>query len=163
MPLLQATRNPFEHSRRGKRAACHAMFFASLFNDRAIAYRDHQGYDHHKVALSAGVQRMVRSKPPQTVMFTLTPNRALTKWSLLPPPMALVKLWCKVRSTPMSLCAIKQSARKSPRDFTPHQALRPSRWSMAAMPQWGAQWKHSVDRELRQVFSHHRCRSGKPC
>lgn len=46
--------------------------FASLFNDRAIAYRDHQGFDHHKVALSAGVQRMVRSETASSgVMFTL--------------------------------------------------------------------------------------------
>lgn len=35
--------------------------FASLFNDRAISYRVHQGYDHRGVALSAGIQRMVRS------------------------------------------------------------------------------------------------------
>ncbi|MDA9004050.1 phosphoenolpyruvate synthase [bacterium] len=35
--------------------------FASLFNDRAIAYRVHQGFDHGEVALSAGIQRMVRS------------------------------------------------------------------------------------------------------
>ena len=35
--------------------------FASLFNDRAIAYRVHQGFDHNLVALSVGVQTMVRS------------------------------------------------------------------------------------------------------
>src|SRR5690606_28399846 len=35
--------------------------YASLFNDRAIAYRVHQGFDHAQVALSACVQRMVRS------------------------------------------------------------------------------------------------------
>ena len=35
--------------------------FASLFNDRAIAYRVHQGFAHRQVALSAGIQRMVRS------------------------------------------------------------------------------------------------------
>ena len=35
--------------------------FASLFNDRAIAYRVHQGFDHENVGISAGVQRMVRS------------------------------------------------------------------------------------------------------
>ena len=35
--------------------------FASLFNDRAIAYRAHQGFVHEEVALSAGIQRMVRS------------------------------------------------------------------------------------------------------
>ena len=36
--------------------------FASLFNDRAISYRVHQGFDHELVALSAGIQRMVRSE-----------------------------------------------------------------------------------------------------
>jgi pyruvate,water dikinase len=46
--------------------------FASLFNDRAISYRVHQGFDHRLVALSAGVQRMVRSETGTAgVMFTL--------------------------------------------------------------------------------------------
>ncbi|MFM7625043.1 MAG: phosphoenolpyruvate synthase [Gammaproteobacteria bacterium] len=46
--------------------------FASLFNDRAIAYRVHQGFDHSQVALSAGIQRMVRSDLGASgVMFTL--------------------------------------------------------------------------------------------
>ncbi|MEM8982699.1 MAG: phosphoenolpyruvate synthase [Pseudomonadota bacterium] len=46
--------------------------FASLFNDRAIAYRVHQGFDHSQVALSAGIQYMVRSDVGSSgVMFTL--------------------------------------------------------------------------------------------
>ena len=46
--------------------------FASLYNDRAIAYRVHHGFDHAQVALSAGVQRMVRSDIGASgVMFTL--------------------------------------------------------------------------------------------
>ena len=46
--------------------------FASLFNDRAIAYRDHHGFDHGQVALSAGIQQMVRSDVGASgVMFTL--------------------------------------------------------------------------------------------
>ena len=46
--------------------------FASLYNDRAIAYRVHQGFTHGEVALSAGVQRMVRSDLGAAgVMFTL--------------------------------------------------------------------------------------------
>jgi len=46
--------------------------FASLFNDRAIAYRVHQGFDHSLVALSAGIQTMVRSDIGTSgVMFTL--------------------------------------------------------------------------------------------
>ncbi|MFZ5755739.1 MAG: phosphoenolpyruvate synthase [Pseudomonadota bacterium] len=46
--------------------------FASLFNDRAIAYRVHQGFDHKLVALSAGIQRMVRSETGCAgVMFSM--------------------------------------------------------------------------------------------
>jgi pyruvate, water dikinase len=46
--------------------------YASLYNDRAIAYRVHQGFDHSLVALSVGVQHMVRSDIGSAgVMFTL--------------------------------------------------------------------------------------------
>ncbi len=46
--------------------------FASLYNDRAIAYRVHQGFDHSLVALSVGIQHMVRSDIGSAgVMFTL--------------------------------------------------------------------------------------------
>ena len=46
--------------------------FASLYNDRAISYRVHQGFAHADVALSAGVQRMVRSDLGAAgVMFTI--------------------------------------------------------------------------------------------
>ncbi len=46
--------------------------FASLYNDRAIAYRVHKGFAHAEVALSAGVQRMVRSDTGASgVMFTI--------------------------------------------------------------------------------------------
>jgi pyruvate,water dikinase len=46
--------------------------FASLFNDRAISYRVHKDFEHSKVALSAGVQRMVRSDIGSSgVMFTM--------------------------------------------------------------------------------------------
>ncbi len=46
--------------------------FSSLYNDRAIAYRVHQGFEHAGVALSAGIQRMVRSETGAAgVMFTL--------------------------------------------------------------------------------------------
>ena len=52
-------------------AALHQVY-ASLFNDRAIAYRVHQGFDHAQVALSVGVQHMVRSDLAASgVMFTL--------------------------------------------------------------------------------------------
>jgi pyruvate,water dikinase len=48
------------------------QIFASIYNDRAIAYRVHHGFAHHEVALSVGVQRMVRSDEGAAgVMFTL--------------------------------------------------------------------------------------------
>lgn len=46
--------------------------FASLYNDRAIAYRVHHGFDHREIALSAGIQQMVRSDIGASgVVFTL--------------------------------------------------------------------------------------------
>ena len=59
---------------RGQKALLIAVHevYASLFNDRAIAYRVHQGFDHHSVALSVGIQHMVRSDLGASgVMFTL--------------------------------------------------------------------------------------------
>ena len=59
---------------RGAPAVLRAMHevFASLFNDRAIAYRVHQGFEHVAIALSAGVQHMVRSDLGAAgVMFTI--------------------------------------------------------------------------------------------
>jgi len=59
---------------RGEAAVLKAMHevFASLFNDRAISYRVHHNFDHNAVALSAGVQHMVRSDLGESgVMFTL--------------------------------------------------------------------------------------------
>ncbi|MGD2171711.1 MAG: phosphoenolpyruvate synthase, partial [Gammaproteobacteria bacterium] len=48
------------------------LVFASLFNDRAISYRVHQGFAHADVSLSAGVQRMVRSDLAASgVMFSI--------------------------------------------------------------------------------------------
>ena len=52
--------------------SCIHEVFASLFNDRAIAYRVHSNFDHNAVALSVGVQHMVRSDLGAAgVMFTL--------------------------------------------------------------------------------------------
>ncbi|MEO7115153.1 MAG: phosphoenolpyruvate synthase, partial [Caldimonas sp.] len=53
--------------------------FASLYNDRAISYRVHKGYAHGDVALSAGVQRMVRSDLGAAgVMFTIDTESGFT-------------------------------------------------------------------------------------
>ena len=54
--------------------------FASLYNDRAIAYRVHKGFAHADVALSAGIQRMVRSDLGASgVMFTLDTESGFDK------------------------------------------------------------------------------------
>lgn len=54
--------------------------FASLFNDRAIAYRVHHNFDHRVVSLSAGVQRMVRSESAASgVLFTLDTESGFDK------------------------------------------------------------------------------------
>jgi pyruvate,water dikinase len=56
---------------RGVLEACHKCF-ASLFTDRAISYRHHNGFDHFSVALSVGVQKMVRSDLATSgVMFSI--------------------------------------------------------------------------------------------
>ncbi len=59
---------------RGLENVKHAIkeVFASLYNDRAISYRVHKGFAHAEVALSAGIQRMVRSETGSSgVMFTM--------------------------------------------------------------------------------------------
>ncbi|MEJ2361888.1 MAG: phosphoenolpyruvate synthase [Gammaproteobacteria bacterium] len=59
---------------KGEEHLLHAIkdVFASLFNDRAIAYREHQHFDHRQVALSAGIQKMVRSDLAASgVMFSI--------------------------------------------------------------------------------------------
>ena len=54
--------------------------FASLFTDRAISYRVHQGFDHSLVSLSAGIQKMVRSDIAASgVMFTLDTESGFDK------------------------------------------------------------------------------------
>ncbi|MGB0564766.1 MAG: PEP/pyruvate-binding domain-containing protein, partial [Spirulinaceae cyanobacterium] len=56
---------------KGVLEACHKCF-ASLFTDRAISYRAHHGFDHFEVALSVGVQKMVRSDLATSgVMFSI--------------------------------------------------------------------------------------------
>jgi pyruvate,water dikinase len=71
---------------RGERAlldACRRCF-ASLFTDRAISYRDAKGFDHLKVALSIGIQMMVRSDLAGAgVMFTLDTDTGFDKIVLL--------------------------------------------------------------------------------
>lgn len=59
------------HGLKGVLESCHKCF-ASLFTDRAISYRQEKGFDHFAVALSVGVQKMVRSDLATSgVMFSI--------------------------------------------------------------------------------------------
>ena len=81
MPRSRASRKRFSIFA-GSTIFCIAVkeVFASLFNDRAIAYRVHKGFEHKIVALSAGVQRMVRSETGAAgVMFTLDTESGFDK------------------------------------------------------------------------------------
>jgi pyruvate,water dikinase len=72
--------------------------FASLFNDRAIAYRVHKGYDDSGIALSAGIQRMVRSETGSAgVMFTMDTESGFDGVVFILAPMDWVKPWYRVR------------------------------------------------------------------
>lgn len=87
--------------------------FASLFNDRAISYRVHRGYDHRGVALSAGVQRMVRSDLASSgVMFSIDTESGFDRWCLSLPHGALVKWSCRVRLTRMSFTCTNRHWRR---------------------------------------------------
>ncbi len=70
--------------------------FASLYNDRAISYRVHQGFEHKGVALSAGIQRMVRSDVAASgVMFTLDTESGFDQVVFITSSWGWVKWWYK--------------------------------------------------------------------
>ena len=72
--------------------------FASLYNDRAIAYRVHQGFAHADVALSAGVQRMVRSdRGASGVMFTMDTESGFDGVVFITSSYGLGKPWSRGR------------------------------------------------------------------
>ncbi|MDX2270457.1 MAG: phosphoenolpyruvate synthase [Cyanobacteriota bacterium] len=71
------------HGVEGVWQACHRCF-ASLFTDRAISYRQIKGFDHLEVALSVGVQKMVRSDLAASgVMFSLDPETGFRQTVLI--------------------------------------------------------------------------------
>lgn len=87
--------------------ACRACF-ASLFNDRAIVYRARNGYDDMKVALSVGVQQMVRSdRGCAGVMFTLDPESGFPRVIRIEGAWGLGELVVKGQVTPDSYTVFK--------------------------------------------------------
>jgi pyruvate, water dikinase len=95
---------------RGEAAVLAAVreVFASLYNDRAIAYRVHQGFDHGRVALSVGVQHMVRSDEGSSgVMFTLDTESGFRDVVLLTGSWGLGEMVVQGAVNPDEICLYK--------------------------------------------------------
>ena len=116
------------------RARIHEVF-ASLYNDRAISYRVHQGFIHAEVALSAGIQIMVRSDLATSgVMFTLDTESGFRDAVFITASTGWVKPWCRARSIPTSSTS---TSRPWLRGMTPSCAVivapRRLKWFTATM------------------------------
>jgi pyruvate,water dikinase len=86
--------------------------FASLFNDRAIAYRAHHGFDHDAVALSVGIQQMVRSDLGASgVMFTLDTDSGFRDVVLITSSYGLGETIVQGAVNPDEFCVYKPSLR----------------------------------------------------
>ena len=98
---------------RASRAEAVRRVFASLYNDRAIAYRAHHGFAHETVALSAGVQRMVRSDVGTSgVLFTLDTESGFPEVVLITSAYGLGELVVQGAVNPdQRLCVYKPNLR----------------------------------------------------
>ena len=87
--------------------------FASLFTDRAISYRADKGFDHHKIALSIGVQRMVRADLGASgVMFTIDTETGFRDAVLINAAYGLGENIVKGPSIPTNTTSSNQLARR---------------------------------------------------
>jgi pyruvate,water dikinase len=90
------------------------LVFASLYNDRAIAYRAHQGFSHHEVALSAGIQQMVRSdKGSSGVIFTLDTESGFDQIVLITSAYGLGEMVVQGAVNPDEFYVYKDALRKN--------------------------------------------------
>ena len=86
---------------------------ASLFTDRAIAYREEKGFDHLKIALSVGVQKMVRSDLASSgVMFTLDTETGFSNVVLINSIWGVGEMIVKGRITPDEFFVFKPALKK---------------------------------------------------
>jgi len=93
---------------------------ASLFNDRAISYRVDKGFDHFKVSLSVGVQKMIRSdKSCSGVMFSLDTETGFSKVVLINGVYGLGEMIVQGQVTPDEFIVFKETLNKK----TPHHKL----------------------------------------
>ncbi|MCL4531459.1 MAG: phosphoenolpyruvate synthase [Chloroflexi bacterium] len=88
--------------------------FASLFTDRAISYREDRGFDHFKIALSAGVQKMVRSdRACSGVMFSLDTESGFPNIIIVNGSWGLGEMIVKGEVTPDEYIIWKEGLRKN--------------------------------------------------
>ncbi|MGU0015391.1 PEP/pyruvate-binding domain-containing protein [Escherichia coli] len=130
--------------------------FASLFNDRAISYRVHQGYDHRGVALSAGVQRMVRSDLASSgVMFSIDTESGFDQVVFITSAWGLGEMVVQVRLTRMSFTCINRHWRRIARlSCAAPWGRKKSAWFNAPTQEHGKQVKiEDVPQEQRDIFS----------
>ncbi len=86
--------------------------FASLYNDRAIAYRAHHGFAHEAVGISAGIQRMVRSDVGTSgVLFTLDTESGFPEVVLITSAYGLGELVVQGTINPDEICVYKPNLR----------------------------------------------------
>lgn len=92
---------------------CVKKCIASLFTDRAISYREDKGYDHMSIALSVGVQQMVRSDLGASgVMFTLDTESGFTGVVLINASYGLGEYVVKGRVTPDQFYVFKDGVKR---------------------------------------------------
>ena len=88
--------------------------FASLFNDRAIVYREKKGFSHFKIALSVGVQKMVRSDLGSSgVMFTLDTESGFNKVVLINSIWGVGEMIVKGRVVPDTFYVFKETLKRN--------------------------------------------------
>ena len=114
--------------------------FASLYNDRAIAYRVHHGFEHETVALSAGCSRWsAPTSPPPASCSPWTPSPASPMPCSSPPPTAWARGSCRVRSTRTSSTSTNLACGPGGRrSSNAASAARPPRWCTPTTPPSGA-------------------------
>ena len=132
------------------------LVFASLYNDRAIAYRVHSNFDHAVVALSAGVQRMVRSDIGASgVMFTIDTESGFPDAVFITIAYGLGEGVVQGAVNPDEFYVYKPALpRAGPRSSSAASAPRPPRWSTRRTPRSGRTTEFvPVDQAEQRRFS----------
>ncbi len=125
--------------------------FASLYNDRAIAYRVHHDFDHDAVALSAGVQQMVRSDIGASgVMFTMDTESGFKDAVFVTSSYGLGEAVVQGAVNPDEFYVYKPALRAGrPAVLKRGWAARPPRWSTPTTRPWGGPPSSSTPRRTR--------------